>query len=182
MLFNSKKKKAEEAFYLVHSYIDDAAQRFNGSFLNGYRNSLITDCRAIMIHFARFHFNVEETILEMYLRGDEQPEKQKRLENIYFLLKDHMDEPESQEYYNKMGLMAMSFSRIAANPYNHVLDLRYGQLLYSLKRLFGDYIELSSNSEHLSADQAIYFFFVEEEPTIKGIVEKVHALFNVRNG
>lgn len=178
MLFNSKQKRAEKALSLVFSYINDAAKRFAGLYFDESYQTVVIYCTAVMIHFVRFIFNVEDTILEMYFKAaDFSSDVENALMDVYYELQAYMNDEEAKKYYDKMCILN-GFARIAENSYNHILDLRYGQLIYALECLLDDYdLQWKSTSNNMPANQAIYWFFVGEEPTIKPIQQKVLDLF-----
>ena len=180
MLFNNKQKRAEKACQMVFSYINSTANRFANLFFDEtHRKDIIVPSVVVLIHYVRYIFNVEDTILEMYFRAREFPVNvQKGIMDVYYEFKDYMLEEEAENYYGTMCLLNM-FSRAVEDPYNHILDLRYGQLIYALEHFLDDYnLQWKSSSKNLPVNQDIYWFFVEEEPTIKPIQKKVVELFN----
>lgn len=179
-MFMTKKKKMQLAYAALCDYIDDAARRFNRAFLYEHQRSLLVlHSTALIIHYACIRFNVEDTVLQVYLlNSNESDSYKKELAYAYFELKQSFKDTRSLEYYDSMCLLD-SMYRMASNPMNRIYDVKYGQLIFTLKQfLNGLEMKWSSPSNGIPTNEAIYRFFVNEEPTIDSYIHDVLAAIN----
>jgi len=179
-MFMTKKKRTLLAYASLCSYIDDAAFRFNRAFLYKHQMSLLLiHSKALMIHYANIRFNVEDTVLEVYLlNSQESDDYKKTLATAYFEFKHYFADPESAQYYDSMILLD-SISRFAENPMNRIYDVKYGQLVYALRSFLDELnMEWSNSINDMPVNEAVYHFFEFEESTIDEYIKKVLAAIN----
>ena len=178
-MFMTKKRKMYAAYELITDYIRSDFETLQNLIFDPADDDGALCSLAATVLYLGILFGGSSAHYDLYrMNFQDQPDLQSQIDQAVNEMIDYTETKAAQTYYQALS-RPNQVRRLAADPYNEILDRQYGKLIYAIQRFADEhYIYYRHDIDESDLCNTLYDYFVRHEPTAKPFVDKVRSLFS----